>query len=146
MKLLVMCIGNRDGGDDGVGPFIADLLEDSSVKVINAETTPENYTGVVKQYNPDTLVIVDAVDMNLPPGEIRVVPEESIGEMHITTHGIPLSLLVRYLKQYIDHVIIIGIQPRSMSGKLSKEVKESGEYLASLIKNSRLDGIKILEV
>jgi len=141
-----MCIGNRDGGDDGVGPFIADLLGESGVKVINAETTPENYTGVVKQYHPDTLVIVDAVDMNLPPGEIRVIPEESIGEMHITTHGIPLSLLVRYLKQYIDHVLIVGIQPRSMSGKLSKEVKESGEYLASLIKNGRLDRIKVLEV
>ena len=145
MKILVICIGNREGGDDGVGPFIADLLEKEDIDVINAETTPENYTGVVKQYHPDKLIIIDAVDMNLAPGEIRIVPENSIGEMHISTHGIPLSILIRYLKQYIDEILLIGIQPKTMYGKISKEVEKSGITLVNLIKNCELDKIKNLK-
>lgn len=144
MRLLVMCIGNRDGGDDGIGPFIADLLEESNREVINAETTPENYTGTIKQYQPDKLVIVDAVDMGLQAGDIRIIPEDAIGEMHISTHGIPLSILIRYLKQYINQVIIIGIQPKTMSGVLSKEVEESGRKLVDLIINDEIDKIKQL--
>ncbi len=27
MKYLIMCIGNRDGGDDAIGPYIADKLK-----------------------------------------------------------------------------------------------------------------------
>ena len=146
MKTLVMCIGNRDGGDDGIGPFIADLLKENNVDVIDAETIPENYTGVIKQYKPDKLIIVDAVDMNLEVGEIRVIPEDAIGEMHITTHGIPLSVLIKYLKQYIEDIILVGIQPRKMSGRLSKEMEESGRKLASLIIRGDFDRIKRLDL
>ena len=146
MKTLVMCIGNRDGGDDGIGPFIADLLKENNVDVIDAETIPENYTGVIKQYKPDKLIIVDAVDMNLEVGEIRVIRENAIGEMHITTHGIPLSVLIKYLKQYIEDIILVGIQPRKMSGRLSKEMEESGRKLASLIIRGDFDRIKRLDL
>ncbi len=146
MKTLVMCIGNRDGGDDGIGPFIADLLKENNVDVIDAETIPENYTGVIKQYKPDKLIIVDAVDMNLEVGEIRIIRENAIGEMHITTHGIPLSVLIKYLKQYIEDIILVGIQPRKMSGRLSKEMEESGRKLASLIIRGDFDRIKRLDL
>jgi len=146
MKTLVMCIGNRDGGDDGIGAFIADLLKENNVDVIDAETIPENYTGVIKQYKPDKLIIVDAVDMNLEVGEIRIIRENAIGEMHITTHGIPLSVLIKYLKQYIEDIILVGIQPRKMSGRLSKEMEESGRKLASLIIRGDFDRIKRLDL
>lgn len=147
MKTLVMCIGNRYGGDDGVGSFIAELLRESNIDAIDAGTTPENYTGVIKQYQPDKLVIVDAVDMNLEAGEARIIPEDAIGEMHITTHGIPLSVLIKYLKQYIADIILIGIQPREMSGKLlSKEVEKGGRKLADLIIRGDFKKIKKLEL
>jgi Ni,Fe-hydrogenase maturation factor len=49
-----MCIGNRDGGDDGIGSYIADILKIDSpdVKVLDCGTTPENYTAIVKRYKP----------------------------------------------------------------------------------------------
>ena len=65
MDYLVMCIGNRDGGDDAVGPFIADKLKNTDVEVIDCGTTPENYTSVVKKHSPKNLIIVDAVEMEL---------------------------------------------------------------------------------
>ena len=141
-----MCIGNRDGGDDSVGPYIADCLkrEEIDFKVIDCGVIPENYTADVKRLKPRTLVIVDAVEMNLEPGEIRVVPRERIGVMHISTHGIPVSLLIKYLNQYVEDIVFIGIQPKSMSGKMTDSVKKNADFLVELLKNRNLDKIKIL--
>ena len=32
MKYVVMCIGNTDGGDDGVGPLVAENLKKENSK------------------------------------------------------------------------------------------------------------------
>lgn len=144
MDYLVMCIGNRDGGDDAVGPYVADKLK-NDFTVIDAGTVPENYTSVVKKHNPKNLIIVDAVDMNLEPGEIRIVPKEKIGVMHISTHGIPISVLIKYLEQHVENIIFIGIQPKVMSGKLTDIVKKSGDDLVIVLKENKLDYIKTLD-
>lgn len=143
---LVMCIGNREGGDDAVGPYIADKLmqEKGDIVVLDCGTIPENFTSVVKNNNPQNLIIIDAVEMGLNPGEIRIVPKEKIGVMHISTHGIPISVLINYLERYIENIIFIGIQPENMSGEISENVKKSGEKLVIIIKNNSLKQIKIL--
>lgn len=142
-----MCIGNRDGGDDAVGPYVADRLKKNSDDfiVLDCGVAPENFTSIVKKHAPKDLVIVDAVEMGLKPGEIRIVPKEKIGIMHISTHGIPISVLINYLEQYVDNVALIGIQPITMSGKMTAIVKESGDRLVKLIKNGQLEKIKTLK-
>ncbi len=142
MDYLVMCIGNRDGGDDAVGPYVADKLK-NDFTVIDAGAVPENYTSVVKKHDPKNLIIVDAVDMSLEPGEIRIVPKEKIGVMHISTHGIPISVMINYLEQYVENIIFIGIQPKVMSGSLTDVVKKSGDQLAKLVKSKNLEKIEI---
>ena len=54
MDSLIMCIGNRDGGDGGIEPYIADTLKIDSLDfmVLDCGTTPKNYTAVVKRYKP----------------------------------------------------------------------------------------------
>ena len=142
-----MCIGNKYGGDDGVGPYIAAQLKNnnSTYSVLNCETIPENYTSYVKLNNPKKLIIIDAAEMNLKPGEIRIITKEKIGVMHISTHGIPISILIKYLEQYVKNIVFIGIQPKTMSGKISKEVKKSGDDLIEIIKNKKIDRIKLLD-
>ena len=140
-----MCIGNRDGGDDAVGPYIADNLKDKDIEVLDCGVVPENYTSLVKKHNPQNLIIIDAVDMNLQPGEIRIVPKEKIGVMHISTHGIPISVLINYLEQYLKNIIFIGIQLKSMSGKLTDIVQKSADRLIGLIKSRNLKQIRNLE-
>ena len=139
-----MCIGNRDGGDDAVGPFVADKLKDDFT-VLNCGTVPENYTSLVKRHKPKNLIIIDAVEMGLKPGEIRIVPKEKIGVMHISTHGIPISVLMGYLEQYVENIIFIGIQPKVMSGKLTDLVKKRGQKLVEIIKNNHLEHIETLQ-
>jgi hydrogenase 3 maturation protease len=148
MDTLIMCIGNRDGGDDAIGPYIGDKVKsfkNNNLVVIDCNTVPENYTSVVKKYKPENLVIIDAVEMGLKPGEIRTVPEEKIGKMHVSTHGIPISVLIMYLKeQNIKNVVLIGIQPKIMSGKLTRSVRKSGDILIELIKNKDFMNIEKL--
>jgi len=145
MESLVMCIGNRDGGDDAVGPYIADKLREEGINVLDCGIAPENYTSVVKKHNPQNMIIVDAVDMDLQPGEMRIVPKEKIGVMHISTHGIPISVLINYLEQYVKNILFIGIQPKSMSGKLTDIVQRNANYLIDLIIDKQLNQIKILK-
>ena len=147
MKYLVMCIGNREGGDDAIGPYIADKIkkEINDLVVLDCGTVPENYTSVVKQHKPTNLIIIDAVEMDLDSGEIRIVPKEKIGRMHISTHGIPISVLINYLEQYVENIIFIGIQPENMSREMSKTVQNSGDKLVELIKNNKIGQIELLQ-
>ena len=141
-----MCIGNRDGGDDGIGPYVADTLKIDSldVKVLDCGTTPENYTAVVKRHKPKTLVLIDAADMGLAAGDIRIIPKEKLGSMHISTHGIPLSVLITYLEHEADHIIVIGIQSKHMSGTMSSAVKKSGDHLIDILRKKKYEQIPFL--
>ena len=138
-----MCIGNRDGGDDGVGPYIADKLKDDFI-VIDCGVVPENYTSIVKQNNPENLIIIDAIEMGLAPGEIRIVPKEKIGVMHISTHGIPISVLINYISQYVKNIILIGVQPKAMSGIMNQEVIKGADLLIGLLRKKQIDRIETL--
>jgi len=138
-----MCIGNRDGGDDGVGPYIADKLRDEFT-VLDCGVVPENYTSVVKKQNPENLIIIDAIEMGLSAGEIRIVPNEKIGVMHISTHGIPISVLIKYLSQYVKNIVLIGVQPKTMSGKMNQEVIKGADRLIKLLSIKQIDRIETL--
>ena len=138
-----MCIGNIDGGDDAIGPFIANKLKDDFT-VLDCGIVPENYTSEVKRYKPKNLIIIDAVEMGLKPGEIRIVPKEKIGVMHISTHGIPISVLIGYLEQYVENIIFIGVQPKAISGAITTSVKKSAEIIIEMIKKKEIKKIKTL--
>jgi len=145
MEYLLLCTGNRDGGDDAVGPYIADKIQpNKDISIIDCGVNPENYTSDVKRYKPKKLIIIDATDMGLTAGEIRIIPKEKIGTMHISTHGIPLSILIKYLEDYVGEIILIGIQPKKMNGPMSKIIKKSGDDLISIIINNNLKKIKTI--
>ena len=148
MDYVILCIGNRYGGDDGIGPYIANKLKNivnNKIFIIDSGTNPENYTSVIKRIKPQNLVIIDAVEMNLEPGNIRIIKKEKIGVMHISTHNIPISLLINYLEKYVKNINFIGIQPKTMSGQLSNEVINSADKLIEYIKKDEIKTIKILD-
>jgi hydrogenase 3 maturation protease len=146
MDYLVMCIGNRYGGDDGIGPYIADCLNDNKkITAIDCGIIPENYTSVVKKYNPKNLIIIDAAEMDLKPGEIRLINKEKIGLMHISTHNIPISLLINYLEKYVKNIHFIGIQPNKMAGELSEVVKKSAKKLIEILNEWDIEKIQKLK-
>ncbi|MBU0497743.1 MAG: hydrogenase maturation peptidase HycI [Candidatus Thermoplasmatota archaeon] len=145
MKVVILCIGNRLGGDDGIGPYIADHLPSANNRwIIDCGVAPENYTSIVRQQKPDLVILIDAVDMHLPPGSIRNIPADHIGTMHISTHNIPLSVLIKYLKTFTNDVLLIGIQPETMNGSLTLTLKKSGDKLIKIIDQMNISKIQHL--
>jgi len=84
--------------------------------------------------------------MNLDPGEIRRVPPDAIGVMHVSTHGIPLSVMVSYFTQYISEILIIGIQPKSMSGKMTNKMKTAAKNIIQFIEHKNFENIPHLSI
>ncbi len=146
-KTLVLCIGNQEGGDDGIGPYLAKRWKSKSSDflILDGGTTPENYTGIIKQHKPHTLILIDAAQMNLPAGDIRIIPREKLGTMHLSTHEIPLSVFIQYMEKEVPSIIFIGIQPETMDGRLSDPVKNSGERLMTLLQQGKIETIPLLQ-
>jgi hydrogenase 3 maturation protease len=145
MTWVVLCIGNRDNGDDGIGPWIAEHAQASPDTVfIDAGTVPENYTSPVRRHAPSHMVLVDAADMGLPAGSIRRIPSSLLGTMHISTHGLSLSLLIDYLAPHIPTITLLGIQPSRMEGRLSADVATAGRKALSALARHDLEAFPIL--
>ncbi len=145
MKVL-MGIGNELRGDDAIGLYVARRFRREGWKVIVAGQVPEDFTSEIKRIRPDLLVIVDAALMGLEPGDIRRIPPEKIPGVSFSTHGMPLSFLISYLREYVGETIIIGIQPLSMEfgAEMSDVVREAGDSLLRILSAGRLEDIPLL--
>jgi len=134
-KYILMGIGNTLRGDDGIGSIIAQIFKDRDWLSMDCGVVPENFTSIIKKNKPDLVVLIDAVEMGLKSGEFRIISPDRISALHLTTHSMPLSFLISYLKDYTQDLIFIGIQPKIIdySNSVSSEVlKSSGEILKIL--------------
>ncbi len=143
---VLMGIGNELRGDDGIGVYVARNFKKEGWEVIVAGQVPEDFTGEIKRLKPEKLVLVDAALMGIEPGEIRIVPVEKIPNVAFSTHGMPLSFFISYLKDFVGEIVLIGIQPGSMEfgESISKEVLESGEKLIYILQSENEKDIKSL--
>ena len=136
-KVVILCVGNIERGDDSIGPHLAALIKGKvAYEVIDAGTTPENYTGAIKRLRPDVIVIVDAIYFEGKPGEIRLFSGEDLRSGKISTHDVSPKLLIEYLKSSLDaEIYILGIRPGSnkFGEGLTKEVKETVKKVQDLL-------------
>ncbi|MDI6855971.1 MAG: hydrogenase maturation peptidase HycI [Candidatus Thermoplasmatota archaeon] len=143
MVNILMGIGNALGGDDAIGPWIAKNFKHRGWLSIDCGTVPENFTSLVKEHRSKYLVIVDAAQLNLAPGEFRVVPKDKIDTFALTTHSLPLSFLISYLEEYAENIICIGVQPKSVRpfSTLSKEVRAGALKIIKILKQKKFDSL-----
>ncbi len=115
MTDVLLCVGNSMMGDDGAGPLLAEMCAANPAGqwvVIDGGSAPENDIVAIRELRPERLLIVDATDMGLNPGDIRIIDPDDIAEMFMmTTHNMPLNYLVDQLKEDVGEVIFLGIQP-----------------------------------
>lgn len=112
-KVVVLGIGNPSRGDDGAGSLVAQGLKDEpAVCVIDGQDVPEHYLCRVADERPDTIAIVDSVNLNAAPGSVAVLEKESLAAYWPSTHRMPISLLMDYLqKETHARIFLIAIQP-----------------------------------
>ncbi|HCT7151450.1 TPA: hydrogenase maturation peptidase HycI [Klebsiella pneumoniae] len=131
MTDVLLCVGNSMMGDDGAGPLLAEMCAANPAGqwvVIDGGSAPENDIVAIRELRPERLLIVDATDMGLNPGDIRIIDPDDIAEMFMmTTHNMPLNYLVDQLKEDVGEVIFLGIQPDTVGFyyPMTQPVKEA---------------------
>ncbi len=147
---VLVGVGNSMGADDGIGCYISDRFKKRQIpgwRSINCGTVPENFTSVIRKGDPKTVVIVDSAEMRLPPGEFRIIPTEKLSKLALTTHAMPLSVLISYIEKSVPKVIFIGIQPKKLGTgtELSPELLKSAEDLIKYLEDKEFRKIIRLE-
>ena len=118
-RIAIVGIGNEFNGDNAAGMWVARALQKREyaadvgrVLVTEAGHAPENITGELCRFQPQEVILIDAAQMNLPPGQIAWIPWETTTGMSASSHSLPLSMLARYLTlEFGCTVHILGIQP-----------------------------------
>lgn len=138
-KIVLLGVGSEFHGDDYVGVEICKRLKNKiskKVSIIEAGVSPENFAGKLRRINPSHIIMFDAADMKLEPGTVKLINSSEIGGLSISTHHLPLSLFIEYLKRTINSsVILIGIQPKTTEIRecLSPELEKTVQTLSSIL-------------
>jgi hydrogenase 3 maturation protease len=137
-RVGIVGIGSDLRGDDAVGPFLvrrlAAILQESETRLmVDAGPAPENYTGTLRRFGPDLVILMDAAEMKQAPGSIQLIPwQDSIG-LSASTHSLPLHLFAKYLEQELKcEIVLLGIQPFNIGidAKLHDALRISAENAA----------------
>ncbi len=114
-RIAVVGVGDELNVHDRLGMLAAREIEGlhlDNVGVFLAGTVPESVTGPLRRYKPDAIVLVDAADMGARPGSVALVEPEEIGANLLSTHSLPLSVVMEFLERDTRaRVLLIGIQP-----------------------------------
>jgi hydrogenase 3 maturation protease len=141
-RLSILGVGSELRGDDSVGLEIASRLqsrlESSTCQVIIAGASPENFTSLVRSFQPALVLLIDAAQMDEPPGTICWLTPQEIEALPATTHALPLNLLTQYLQNELScQVVLIGIQPQQteFQAPLTPEIQlAAAEVVEEIIK------------
>jgi len=142
--LRIWCLGNVLLGDDAVGCRVAELLLEKKISgAVDCGTTPENHLTSLRAHPPLTLLIVDAADMGIPPGELRRLSIEELDAVATVSHNIPVSLLLSPFAGVFE-IIVLGIQPAvtQLGAPLSEAVENAARRVADLIERGEWDTVE----
>ena len=133
-RTVILGIGNTLKGDDAVGPLVCERLAGKvRAEVIDAGAVPENYIQPIIRKNPETLLIIDAIDFGAAAGTISVFRPDQLGSVAISTHTLSPRLFVDMIRREIEvDVRFVGIQPThtEFEQPLSAPVEHAAERLA----------------
>ena len=154
-ETLILGVGNPLRRDDGIGPEIIRLLSENRAKknsryklaadvdLIDGGTDGLGLIEYLKDYKK--VVIIDAVEMKLPPGTIKVFTQEEaiikIGTDSLSTHGFGIAELIKLAKE-LDinpELIIVGVQPEDVS--YGEELSDTVNSIINFVINKVIEAI-----
>ncbi len=160
-RLFICGLGNEIRGDDALGPYILKNLiekfknnggteldikgrnavkyvtkDDSNVYFLKCGDKPETFISSIAEERPDALIIIDATKFNAKPGDLVVESPKKVDKVTMTTHRIPLHILVNLIEKECEeqlNSVLIGVEPESnyLGDELSPSVKQTSDYLIS---------------
>jgi len=136
-RIAVMGIGNTLNSDDAAGvlavqAFQSLCAERDSVLAIDGGAAPESSTSVLRRFEPDLVIMIDACFLDLPPGTITWVPWEQSKGLSASTHTLPLNILATFLIHDLGcRIALLGIQPAELGlGKPNQIIVDAAQSIA----------------
>jgi hydrogenase maturation protease len=132
-KIYVLGLGNTDKADDGAGVLVAEALKKHFPRYSYSEH--DGVEGTVLDLSEKdeelTVFFVDAANLKMSPGTIRMVMKEEIKDTEITTHRVAVALMASILKRAGKKSAVICIQPKAIEfrGEVSDPVKSAIDIL-----------------
>ncbi len=94
--------------------------------LVEAGQAPENFSGTLRRFQPDLVILIDAADMGQPGGSVACLDWREADGWSASTHSLPLNMLSAFLVSELDcQVMVLGIQPVQigMDQPISHEVE-----------------------
>lgn len=131
-KVAFLGVGSPLKSDDNLGNRIVALLEEKlpagperEYRFYQGESAPENFTGAIRIFNPEYLLIFDAAELNKAPGTFALIAPDQIDGIGFASHVLPLKIICNYLSSAVGRrIFLIGVQPQTL---------EFGENLSSAV-------------
>jgi hydrogenase 3 maturation protease len=144
-KLAVLGVGSILNSDDGAGVRITEMLSghfknnhSDMFEIYSGCTAPENFTGEIKRFRPDRVLVLDAADFKEEPGSVRIIDLDQIGGITFSSHMLPVKITIDYLKKEIGcSAKLLGIQPASIvyGEAMTPGVRKTVRMLVKILKN-----------
>jgi hydrogenase 3 maturation protease len=138
-RVVIVGIGSEWRGDDAVGARVAQELHgktSSNVLPIVSWTVPESCTGPIRLFAPTHILLIDAAELGRTPGTCRLVVPEAMLGLSLSTHTMPLKLLVKYLSKATGaSIALLAVQPKQteLGEGLSQELHKAARRLADML-------------
>ncbi len=127
-------------GDDGFGPELVSRIRGIPLTAIDAGTTPENYLGSVARFKPGLVLVADAADIGMDPGEAAILGRDEIDQAGgFSTHSMSPALFMTQLEDLCGaRTLMLAVQPASTAfGQgLSREVEACLEKLVTVFREA----------
>ena len=149
IRVCILGVGTELCHDDAAGLYCVDQLAiklgipvgaaHDRILLVSGGPAPENFSGLIREFHPDLLVVVDAAFLELPAGSIQLLPEERAAGLSFSTHMLPLPMLLSYLKLACNcQTCLVGIQPATTEQGIgmSPRAQEGAELLASILEQA----------
>ena len=124
----IIGVGNYSMADDGIGLRIVEHIARNGLdRGFEAVDLADEGVRLLFYLNEETekIVLVDAVDLGLPPGEYRLFNPEDVASTkevkRLTTHESDILEVLRFAKSLGHHlpsITILGVQPGDLSPRM----------------------------
>jgi hydrogenase 3 maturation protease len=126
-RVSILGIGRETHGDDVAGLMIVHDLAPHAhqdLQVLVGAHAPENQLGPICRFDPDLVLLIDAADMGMEPGEIAYLEWRNTTGISASTHTMPIYMMGKYLETMACcSVALIGIQPVSTDVDMEPSVE-----------------------
>lgn len=139
-SLLVIGVGNRDRGDDAVGPIVCDLVAAADCPGVDTMVFEGSVVDLAIRWTPDDrVVVVDAAAPAGAPGritEVDAIAERLLPPSALSTHSVDVGAaveLARAMDRLPDQLTIIGVEGSTFEfgDDLTPPVRRSAELVAT---------------